>query len=215
MTLSDGTVIGFSRSDEQGELPDYKLIDDRWVSVPDDPLPAVYDRFVFGDGQQLYVFGSPTNGDRPNKLGAVLDMNSGRWTELTPSNTAGYQVWPGEDGFYLNPHFGPSVEGGLYDQRTNTWSDLPIPPAAESWRNDIAGVLLERNATYEYASGWVRDSTTDQWIEVPPRPGEPTEGESITNSERRLVVYGGQRWTGAQGELLTEFWVWTPPEDLS
>ncbi len=211
-TLSDGTVIAFGGSDEQGESPDYRLVDDsRWESLPDDPLPAVHDRFVLGDGQQIFVFGSPIDGDRPTKLGAVLDVGNGTWTELSASNAAGYQVWAGDDGFYLNPHFGPSVEGGVYDPSTDTWAEFPEPPTTDSWRNDMAGILLGRDATYEYTSGWVRDSTTDRWIEIPPRPGAATEGESITNVGRRLVVHGGQVWTGEQGRLLTEVWTWTPP----
>ena len=215
-TLSDGTVIAFSSSDEQGESPDYRLVGgSRWEVLPDDPLPAVYDRFVLGDGQLVYVFGSPIAGDQPTKLGAVFDVARGTWTELTASNAAGYQVWAGDDGFYLNPHFGPSVEGGRYDPSTDTWSGLPEPPASASWRDDMAGVLLERDATYEYASGWVRDTATDQWIEIPPRPDAPTEDESITNSGRRLLVYGGQLWTGEGGELLNELWSWTPPSNPS
>lgn len=213
-TLSDGTVIAFGGSDEQGESPDYRLVDGtRWEPLPDDPLAAVYDRFVLGDGQQIFVFASPIDGDRPTKLGAVLDVSNGTWTELAASNTAGYQVWAGDDGFYLNPHFGPSVQGGVYDPSTDTWAEFPEPPAADSWRNDMAGILVDRDATYEYASGWVRDTTTDRWIEIPPRPGARTEGESITNSERRLVVHGGQVWTGEQGRLLTEVWTWTPPSE--
>ncbi|MDW3216735.1 MAG: hypothetical protein R8G01_22285 [Ilumatobacteraceae bacterium] len=211
-SLSDGTVIAFNSSDEQGETPDYRLVDDSgWEPLPDDPLPAVYDRFVLGTGQQIFVFGSPIDGDAPSKLGAVLDVDNQTWTELTASNAAGYQVWAGDDGYYLNPHFGPSVQGGVYDPATDTWADFPQPPASDSWRNDMAGILADNDATYEYAYGWARDTTTDQWIEIPARPGAPTDGESITNSERSLVVYGGQDWTGEQGRLLNEIWTWTPP----
>jgi hypothetical protein len=149
--------------------------------------------------------------DEPSKLGAVLDVSNETWTELTASNAAGYQVWAGDDGFYLNPHFGPSVQGGVYDPSTDTWANFPEPPASDSWRNDMAGILLDSDATYEYASGWARDTTTDRWIEIPARPGAPTEGESITNSERSLVVFGGQDWTGERGRLLNEVWTWTPP----
>ncbi len=204
-TLSDGTVIAFNGSDGQGESPGYRLVDEaRWELLPDDLLPAVYDRFVIRDEQQIFVFGSPIDGDAPSKLGAVFSVDTGTWTELTPSETAGYQVWRSDDGFYLNPHFGPSAQGGVYDPSNDTWAEFPEPPSSDSWRNDVAGVLLRHEATYEYASGWVRDTSNDQWIEIPARPGAPIEGESIANSQRRLLVYGGQEWTGEQGQLLND-----------
>lgn len=213
-TLADGTVIAFSGSDEGGESSDYRLVDEGgWEPLPDDPLPAVYDRFVLGDDRRVFIFGSPIDGDESTKLGAVFDVDEGTWTELTASNGAGYQVWAGEHGFYLNPHFGPSVEGGVYDPIADAWSDFPERPASDSWRNDMAGILLERDATYEYASGWARDTTSDRWIEIPARPGATTEGESITNSARSLVVYGGQDWSADGGRLLNEVWIWTPPSE--
>lgn len=30
-------------------------------------------------------------------------------------------------------------------------------------------------------------------------------------SQRRLLVYGGQEWTGEKGQLLNDVWIWTPP----
>lgn len=210
-TLTDGTVVAFGGSDEQGESPDYILVGDRWEPLPDDPLPAVYDRFVVGDGERLFVFGSPINGEDDSKLGAMFERDADTWTTLATAPGAGYQVWPGDDGFYLNPHFGPSVQGGFYEPNLGKWSGFPEPPESDSWRDDMAGVLRAQDATYEYASGWVRDTTADQWIEIPERPSPTGEGESLTNSGRRLVVYGGQDWTGGEGRLLNGVWVWTPP----
>lgn len=212
-TLTDGTVVAFNGSDERGETSDYLLLnDDRWEPLPDDPLPPVYDRFVLGDGELVFVFGSPIDGDGHTKLGAVFDRNVSTWTVLPDAPGAGYQVWSGgDDGFYLNPHFGPGVEGGVFDPNLATWAQFPEPPQSDTWRNDMAGVLRDRDATYEYASGWVRDTTTDQWIEIPERPSPTGEGESLTNSRRRLVVYGGQDWSGNKGRLLNELWIWTPP----
>ncbi len=212
-SLTDGTVIAFNGSDERGESPDYRLVDDsRWEPLPDDPLPAVYDRFILGNGERLFVFGSPGDGNGAEKVGAVFDRASDVWTELAEANGSGYQVWDGNGSFYLNPHFGSNVRGGVYDPATDTWNDLPTPPDAESWRNDMAGILRDDDATYEYPSGWVFDTTTDEWIEIPPRPGEPTEGGVVTNSGRNLVVYGGQDLSSREGTLLADAWIWTPEQ---
>lgn len=213
-TLADGTVVAFAGSDEQGESADYILVGDRWEPLPDDPLPPVYDRFVLGDERRVFVFGSPIDGDDGFKLGAVFDRDAETWSEVATAPGTGYQVWPGgDDGFYLNPHFGPSVEGGVYDPSLDTWIGFPEPPQSRSWRNDMAGVVRSRDATYEYSSGWVRDTTSDQWIEIPDRPRASSEGQSLTNSARSLVVYGGQDWTGDDGQLLNEMWIWTPPSE--
>lgn len=190
-TLTDGTVVAFGGSGEQRETPDHLLVGDRWEPLPDDPLPAVYDRFVLGDDERLFVFGSPIHGDDQSKLGAMFDRNAGSWTTLATAPGAGYQVWPGDDGFHLNPHVGPSVQGGRYNPNLDTWSGFPDPPESDSWLNDMAGILRAHDATYEYSSGWVRDTTTDQWIEIPERPSPTGEDASLANSGRRLVVAGG------------------------
>ena len=75
----------------------------------------------------------------------------------------------------------------------------------------MAGIVGEGEATYEYSSGWVRDTRSDRWLRVPSRPGAAEGEESVTAVGDALVVFGGQRWDGSDGELLAETWVWRPP----
>lgn len=210
--LTDG-LLAYADSDENGEFSDFLFDfgDDTWSPLPDDPLPRVYDRQVVEFNGRLMIFGSPVDGSTPTKLGAVFDSESLRWSELAESGTMGYQVWRAGDQVVLNPHFG-DAEGGLYDPATNTWSDLPAPPDAETWRNDLAGVIGADQATFSSAAGWILDADNERWIEITPRPGFETVGdETIVAAGTNLVVFGGQRWAddGNSGELLNETWVWS------
>ena len=74
----------------------------------------------------------------------------------------------------------------------------------------MAGVLGDGAAVYEYDAGWVRDTRTDDWLQVPARPGDGDD-ESLTAVGDALFVFGGQRWDEDHGELLSETWVWRPP----
>lgn len=212
-------LIAYAPSDEGGEVADQMLTpgEDHWVPLPDDPLPAVYDRQLVEHDGRLLVFGSPIESDHATKLGAAFDPTTNRWTRLQGSGTLGYQVWRSGSLLYLNPHFGPGAEGGVYDPAADAWTPLPGPPAAKSWHNDMAGVLSADDATYAYPHGWALDTDAGRWIEIPPRPtilAEPT-GETVHAAGTRLVVAGGQSWSGDTGRLVDETWVWTPPRPAS
>jgi hypothetical protein len=154
------SLVAFSQTDEIGEQADYRLESgDRWVPLPDDRMPMVFDRQAVVDDGLLYIFGSPIDSDDPAKRGAAFDPTTGAWSPL-PAGGGGYQVWAIDRRFYLNPHFGSSYTGGIFDPATGSWADLPDPPEAESWRSDMAGVLSSGAASYEYAEGWVLDTRT-------------------------------------------------------
>jgi hypothetical protein len=211
--LTDGTVIAYRVSDELGESPDYRLVEgDRWEPLPDDPLPAVSQRFFVEDGESVFVFGTPISGDQPSKVGARFDSVSNSWTELAAADSGGGRVWRGDSGFYLDPQFGNGgdARGGLFNTDTGTWGDLPSRPTSPLWLNDMAGVIGTDDATYESASGWILDTTTGRWIRIEPHPPRPTDGVAVGNSGRRLVVYGGVDADSSGGRLLNEAWVWTP-----
>jgi hypothetical protein len=205
-------VVAYATTDELGPVADqlYDVAAGAWHPLPDDPLPPVYDRFAVAFDGQLLLFGSPLGGGS-TKVVAALDPTAQSWESLRESGTQGFQAWRIGSEIVLNPHFGLSAEGGVYDPVEKQWSNLPEGPAAETWNGDMAGVVGSDEATFEYAYGWVLDSTTDTWIEIPPRPGSTTTSDStIAAVGTSLVVFGGQRWTGSNGELLNEIWRWNP-----
>lgn len=206
------SLVAYSQTDEIGPHADYLLgPGDEWSPLPDDQLPLVFDRQAVADDGSLYLFGSPIDSEDPSKLGAVFDPDTQTWTPL-PSGGGGYQVWAIGRRFYLNPHFGDSYRGGIFDPDTGSWADLPDPPRAESWRSDMAGVLSNDAARYEYGQGWALDARTRMWVEIPRRPdSEEVSDETVASIGNRLVVAGGQAWSGGDGELLNHVWMWTPP----
>lgn len=207
-----GDLLAAPTSDEHGEVADhlYDVAAGTWVALPDDPLEAAYDRHVVVDGGRVLVFGSTLDdaGEQDVKVGAALDLASLTWSRLPDSPGSGYQVWRVGDEAWLNPHY--SDGGGVLDLRDDTWSAFPAGPVGPGWERDLAGVLGEGTAIYEYDAGWVRDTRTDGWLRVPERPGEGYD-ESLTAVGDALFVFGGQRWQQGEGELLSEAWVWRPP----
>src|SRR5688572_4346126 len=67
VSVADG-LVAFTLSDEVGTSPDYRFVvtEQRWVELPDDPLPPVYDRFVVEYAGRLLAFGTPL-GDRDTR----------------------------------------------------------------------------------------------------------------------------------------------------
>ena len=214
LTTFRGALVAYATTTERGEAPDYIFDPSRpqWSEIAADPLPLVFDRRMLEHGQRLLVFGSLSEGPVAWKVGASFDPTTGRWTELPDSGTVGFQVWRAGDRAFLNPHF-RNAPGGVLDLDAMEWSPLPELPTADSWRNDMAGVIGSGVASYGSSAGWIFDADNDVWIEVPQRPGgEETFSESLTTAGERLVVYGGERWTESSGELLDEMWIWTPPD---
>lgn len=209
VALADG-VVAYSRSDERGSLPDYRYYaeESRWDELPDDPISPAFDRFLVQYDDRLLLFGSPLPpGREETKLAAAYDMETRTWEELTDSGTQGYQVWRAGDLLYLNSHFGPEG-GGIYDPIADAWSPLPDPPT-----HDMAGIIGDDEATYEYAAGWVLDTRTATWIEVEQRSpdGEVYDEVVAATADGALFVFGGQTWSGGKGTLLNDAWLWTPP----
>ena len=169
-------VVAYATTDESGAVADqlYDVAAGAWHALPDDPLPPVYDRFAVVFDGQLLLFGSPLGGGSTKVL-AAFDPTAQGWEALPESGTKGFQAWRSGSEIVLNPHFGPSAEGGVYDPVGKQWSDLPEGPASETWNRDMAGVIGSDEATFEYASGWVLDSTTDTWIEIPPDQAAPPQ----------------------------------------
>ncbi len=215
-------VLALSTSDEQGEVADvlYDPGAEEWTALPDDPLPPVYDRHAVIDGARLLVFGSPRVGpdeEGAPKVGAAYDLTSGEWTRLPDAPGKGYQVWRSGDRAFLNPHFGPDG-GGLLDLDSDTWRPLPVD-VSRGDRYDLAGLIGDNAAIYEYSHGWALDARDDTFIAIPERPSTAYD-ESRTAVGQDLLVFGGQDWGEVErdgssdmkrGELVAETWLWSPP----
>jgi hypothetical protein len=211
---TDHGLLVVAGTEENGERDDALYDPDtaRWTVLPDDPLPPSYDRFAVADGDRVLLFGSPMvepDQEGRSKVGAAYDLVAGTWTELPTAPGPGYQVWRAGDRAFLNPHFG-DAGGGVLDLRSDTWSAFPDGPDDPDWQGDLAGVVSEDGATYEYSDGWVLDARDDEWLEVPPLGGEVYD-ESLGAVGQALVVFGGQEWEGDDGRLVAYAWVWRPP----
>jgi hypothetical protein len=209
-------LLAFAASDEAGERPDH-LFDpaaDSWTELPDDPLPSVYDRQVVVDGEDLLLFGKPTEGQIGSDpvIGARYDGATGSWSRLPDAPGNGYHAWGLDGVVVLNPHFGLESTGGIFDPATDTWSALPPLPDSGTFRGDMAGAIGIDDAEYVYSSGWVFDVPGDRWVEVLPIDGRSTYQSSAVDAVgRRLFVFGGEDWSGDEGRLLGDAWLWTPP----
>lgn len=208
-----GQLVAYAESDENGESPDYRFIlsEQRWLALPDDPLPPVYDRQLVGYDGKLLLFGTPIDpSSRSTKLAAEFEPNADTWTELAESETKGFQVWRGGQLLYLNPHF-PGADGGVFNPSTNSWMPLPDPPITESWQGDMAGILTDDHGIYEHVSGWVLNARSLEWVEVLPRPtAKNVFDETITAVGAQMIVFGGRSGGDTGGNPLNETWVWNP-----
>jgi hypothetical protein len=213
LTPTDHGLLALAGTEENGEVHDalYAPATGTWQVLPDDPMPASFDRFAVADGDRVLVFGSPIvapDEESGVKLGAAYDLVDGTWTRLPPAPGPGYQVWGAGDRAYLNPHYGDDG-GGVLDLVTDTWSPFPEWPDPQG-EPDLAGIVSVDGATYENPEGWVLDVREDDWLRVPARGGEAYD-ESIGAAGQALVVFGGQEWSGGGGALLSATWVWEPP----
>ena len=212
-------ILAVSGTDEQGEVPDWQFDVARaaWVELPDDPLPATFDRHIVAIGGALFLFATPI--DDPSDehallVGARLDDGADKWVSLPPVAVSGYQTWAIDDVIVLNPHFGNSATGGVFEPGRGRWRPLPAAPIDESWRGDMAGVLGVADAVYAYADGWVLDVADERWIEIPPLEGryESSPRREQTTVGRDLFVFGGERPGGESGSYaINEAWLWHPP----
>ncbi|WP_182523614.1 Kelch repeat-containing protein [Nocardioides dongkuii] len=207
----DGRLLAVSGTDEQGESADRLLdpVTGAGTDLPDDPLPEVFDRFVVADGDRLLAFGS-TEGEGGGKLAAAYDGATGTWTRLPGAPSEGYQAWSVAGRVWLNGHFGDDG-GAVLDPATGTWG--PLPADRPSGAGDLAGVVGDGEAAYEYDHGWVVDAVRGRWVEVPDQT-PATYDETVAAVGSALVVAGGQDWSeradGPAGRLVADVRVWRP-----
>lgn len=156
-------LVAYATSHERDRVPDWRFATstETWAELPEDPLPPMFDRSIVAadGGRSVLLVGARLGsesapGDVPN-LAARLDLASMTWSELPPSPSRGFRAWGVGDRVVLEPHFGGT--GGLFDDSTGTWSDLPGAASAPYDPNGVAGALGPDDAVDVEASGWVFD----------------------------------------------------------
>jgi hypothetical protein len=107
--------------------------------------------------------------------------------------------------------------GGILDPERGVWSELPnVPAPREAGGTEFGtGVLTGTRLVGGLPSMLVLDLTRNEWIRVPRlwRDRLAPQGWTRVNTGRKLLVFGGARWSRAHpdGELLNDAWLWTPP----
>jgi hypothetical protein len=211
LLAAEHDVIAYRGSDEAAELPDYRFdtAAQGWEALPDDPFPAMYDRQLLWNGDELLLFGKRSDANAPPPPIEVARLRGDNtWEALPQAPGSAFQAWALDGEVIVNPHFG-APGGGIFDPPTNAWSPLPDPPA--SFGGDMAGALGRDRAVYEYAAGWVLDVPTRRWIEIPDLDArEDASGVAKTAVGRDLFIFGGDRWDddNTNGTLLNDAWMW-------
>jgi hypothetical protein len=206
-------LVSYAGSDEQGERTDWMLdlATMQWSTLPDDPMPAMFDRQMVWDGTDFLLFAksiAENTGDGPVVHGARLTETG--WEPLPDAPGGGYQAWLLDGLVVLNSHFGPDG-GGIFDPAIDEWSALPAHPAGSDWNGDMAGALGSTTAFYEYTYGSVFGLEHNRWIEIPAETGLP-DAMSTTAVGRSLFAFGGERWNEeSNGTLSNDAWLWVPP----
>jgi hypothetical protein len=225
-------LIAYSGSDEQVTAPDlvFDPTTGTWSELPDDPLGPAYDRSMAWTGHELVLFDkelvpNPCGGEMPCLVrAAVYDFETGSWRRLPDSELLGSGPWYASNGSLVNPVLGGAdggdnewgrtyPYGGLLDPATGEWSALPRTPFAQDDFSG-AGALTETGGHYFGHRGWILDTTTDEWIEIPPLDDDELgSGRTVVAAGDDLFVFGGVRWperSPFEGELLADAWIWSP-----
>jgi hypothetical protein len=223
-------IVAYAGSDEQGEQRDLVFDPDTnsWSELPHDPLSPSFDRSMTWSGQELLLFDHelvPNPGSEKPSLtrAAALDLETGTWRRLPDSEILASGPWVNVDGRLINPTLGGAdggevgnwghtyPYGGTLDPASGRWSPLPNPPGGEEGFG--SGVLTESDGHYFGYRGWILDTTTSTWIELPPLDtDELVTGRTVVPAGTALLVFGGARWkpNSLDATLLNDAWIWSP-----
>jgi len=210
-------LVVYSRGDGHREPPGYVLRPGgrSWRALPPDPLVRTRAQSIAWTGRELVLFksasGESSASEPPPARAAALDLATRRWRRLPDSDTVPYgPYWLLAGSRLINP----SLEGGILEFETGTWSDLPDPPPSGPF-DFGTGVLTKTRGYYTAPGGWVLDTAGDRWIEIPRLDGDRSGagGRSIASAGRSLLLFGGYRFDRRHpaGKLLGAAWIWTPP----
>jgi hypothetical protein len=222
-------LVAYAGSDEWAEQPDvvFDPAARRWSELPPDPLSPSFDRTMAWTGRELVLFDhelvpNPGSAEPSLTRAAAFDFEAGAWRVLPDSEILGSGPWVRSAGRLVNPMLGGAdggetnnwgrtyPYGGIYDPADRKWLPLPDPPSGETALT--AGVITDRGAAYYAAEGWVLDTRTETWIELPPREEDVLlTGQTLVAAGEELFVFGGARWEqdGLEATLLDDASVWT------
>jgi hypothetical protein len=223
-------IVAYTGSDEQGEQPD--LVFDpaagSWSELPPDPLSPSFDRSMAWSGRELVLFDhelvpNPGSEEPAVTRAAALDVETGSWRRLPNSEILASGPWVLANGRLVNPMLGGAdggevnnwgrtyPYGGILDPASGRWSALPDPPDGEE--DFGSGVLTEPGGHYFGYRGWILDTTTGTWLEIPDLDGdELVTGRTVVAAGADLLAFGGARWKehGVEATLLADAWIWSP-----
>ena len=220
-------IVAYATTDERGDRADFVFdpAADAWSELPRDPLSPSSSRVMAWSGEELVLFAHepvPSSGERPTLTqAAALDPVSGVWRRLPDSELLGAGPWVPVDGRLMNPALetadGGAVNGwgrtypygGILDVVKSEWLSLPDPPRAGA--DMAAGVITPSRGYFFSDRGWVLDTATSTWMELPPIDEEAfVTGRTVVAAGSRLLVFGGVRWSNGnrRGELLDTASIW-------
>ncbi|HEX2044690.1 MAG TPA: hypothetical protein VHF23_03560 [Gaiellaceae bacterium] len=223
-------LVAYTGSDEQGERPDviFDPAAGSWSELPADPLSPSFDRSMAWSGRELVLFEhelvpNPGAEEPAVTRAAALDLDTGSWRRLPDSEILATGPWVPDDGRLINPMLGGAdggeignwgrtyPYGGILRPETGEWSPLPEAPDGEE--DFGSGVLTESGGHYFGYRGWILDTASDTWTEVPPLDtGDLVTARTVVAAGADMLVFGGARWdaSGDDGALLNDAWIWSP-----
>lgn len=224
------TIVAYARSDEAGERPDliFDPSTDRWRPMPADPLSPSFDRTMIAAGGGLYLFAKDLVDNPGSEQPALVraarfdpetqlwELRSdseilGSWSAFAVADEIVFPESGSADGGQNS--WGRSYPmGGIYNTTADQWSSLPEPSMGAGYA--IAGVLGESNAGYVSEQGHVLRAADREWIDVPALPTSPGDAfnRTVVAAGTDLFVLGGESWSGGDGEILDEAYIWSPSD---
>jgi hypothetical protein len=201
----------------------------RWEELPRPPIRGV----VIWDRRRLVLIGFDPAARKaenpPLARAATLRLGDSSWRRLPDSDHVlwGHGFWVPVGRRLVSPELGTGGEdydfgrpyGGILDPVGGVWSQLPnVPEPREERGTEFGtGVLTQARLVGGLPGLLVLDMTRNHWIRVPRlwRGRTAPYGWTTVNTRRKLLVFGGARWSRRHpdGQLLNDAWLWTPPSD--
>ena len=220
-------IVAYRSTQEHGPGPDlvYEPATGAWAALPGDPLSPSFDRSLVALDGRLVLLGIaavPDPGvEPPFYRAAVHDLATGEWRRLPDAEVVGGEpTWYAASGLVVNPALGSADGGavnawgrafpfgGMLDVVGEAWLPLPGGPAGDG---PLIGLAAAADTFVVNRQGWVLDVERLAWQQLEPLPGAPSAGAAVVGAGDRIVLFGGSRFGGNRGELLSAAWEWAPP----